>query len=318
MGSTLVISINSKSRDVLNYSSDDYPNGRSLIAVGGIGLSRGLTLEGLMISYFLRNSIMYDTLMQMGRWFGYRDGYEDLCRIFMTDDALAWYAHIAESTEELRRDFRAMEKARLTPLEFGLRVRSHPTALIVTARNKMRASRDVPVNISLEGRLAETSVVFSDPNEIKHNMNVLEGAITSAGEHSEAEETKLGFLWRGVPSSIVQAAVENYRNHPECMLTYSEPLVEYLHQLADTGQNTCDILLRSVKKRSAEKKIGVHTINLPERNVAVFNNSKIEFSKRRVASKGDEKAGLPDDDVRIIAEQFEGNNVPDKEYRKYR
>jgi len=313
-----VISINSKSRDVLNYSSDDYPNGRSLIAVGGIGLSRGLTLEGLMVSYFLRNSIMYDTLMQMGRWFGYRDEYEDLCRIFMTENAEAWYAHIANSTEELRRDFKAMEKARLTPLEFGLRVRSHPTALIVTARNKMRASRDVPVNISLEGRLAETSVVFSDPNEIQHNMIVLEGAIASAGEHVEVEETKLGLLWREVPSSIVQAAVENYRNHPECMLTYSEPLVEYLRQLATTGQNTCDILLRSVKKKSAKKEICDHTINLPERNVAVFNNSKIEFSKRRVASKGDEKAGLPDDDVRMITEQFEGKNVPDKEYRKYR
>ncbi len=312
-----VSSINSKS-DRLNYSHDDYPNGRSLIAVGGIGLSRGLTLEGLMVSYFLRNSIMYDTLMQMGRWFGYRDGYEDLCRIFMTDDAEAWYAHITDSTEELRQDFKAMERAGLTPMEFGLRVRAHPTALIVTARNKMRTGRDVPVNISLEGRLAETSVVFSDPGEIEHNTSVLERAIISATEYTEAEDTGAGFLWRGVPSSIVQAAIENYRNHPECMLTYSEPLVEYLRQLTATGQDTCDILLRSVKTNSEEKQIGGHIIRLPERNVAEFDNSKIMFSKRRVASRGDEKCGLPDSDVKRIAEQFGDKTVPDKEYRKYR
>lgn len=314
-----VIGINSKSKDVLNYSRDEYPDGRSLIAVGGLGLSRGLTLEGLMVSYFLRNSIMYDTLMQMGRWFGYRDGYEDLCRIFMTDDALAWYAHIADSTEELRRDFRAMEKARLTPLEFGLRVRSHPTALIVTARNKMRASKDVPVNISLEGRLAETSVVLSDAKEIEHNMGVLERAIISAGEHADAEKIDLGFLWRGVPNTVVQTAIENYRNHPECMLTYPEPLVEFLSQLAASGQDICDILLRSVASKDSEsRRIADHDVNLPKRSVAVFDGSRIEFSKRRVASKGDERAGLPTSEVKRIAEQFGGKNVPDREYRKYR
>lgn len=170
-----VISVNSGSQDILDYSPQQYPNGRSVIAVGGMGLSRGLTLEGLMVSYFLRNSIMYDTLMQMGRWFGYRDGYADVCRIFMTDAAAGWYAHIAESTEELRNDFRSMEKAKLTPKEFGLRVRSHPTALIVTARNKMRSGRNIPVNISLEGRLAETSLVYSDPEHLAYNMDVLSG-----------------------------------------------------------------------------------------------------------------------------------------------
>jgi len=72
-------------------------NGLRVIAVGGNSLSRGLTLEGLCISYFFRNTQMYDTLMQMGRWFGYREGYEDLCRIWLTDEAIHWYAHIARA-----------------------------------------------------------------------------------------------------------------------------------------------------------------------------------------------------------------------------
>jgi hypothetical protein len=119
----------------LNYG--DYENtGLNIIAVGGYSLSRGLTLEGLMVSYFLRNSMMYDTLMQMGRWFGYRPDYEDLCRVWMPEEAEGWYSHITESIEELREELRRMEAAE-QPRRIRLKVRSHPDSLIVTARNKM-------------------------------------------------------------------------------------------------------------------------------------------------------------------------------------
>lgn len=59
--------------------------GLRAIVIGGFTLSRGLTLEGLIVSYFYRNSKMYDTLMQMGRWFGYRNNYEELCRIYIDE-----------------------------------------------------------------------------------------------------------------------------------------------------------------------------------------------------------------------------------------
>ena len=87
--------INSKSAGNLNYS-DHEEHGLNVVAVGGFSLSRGLTLEGLTVSYFLRNSVMYDTLLQMGRWFGYRPNYEDVCRIWMQPDAIGWYEHITE------------------------------------------------------------------------------------------------------------------------------------------------------------------------------------------------------------------------------
>ena len=131
-----VVEVNSQSPGTLDYSGNRQ-DGLNVIAVGGFSLSRGLTLEGLMVSYFLRNSMMYDTLMQMGRWFGYRPEYQDLCRIWMPEAAQGWYEHIAESIEELRGEFRSMEASKATPEEFGLKVRSHPDTLIVTARNKM-------------------------------------------------------------------------------------------------------------------------------------------------------------------------------------
>lgn len=125
----------------LDFSRRNYPKGRNVIAVGGLSLSRGLTLEGLTTSYFLRNSIMYDTLMQMGRWFGYRDGYADICRIYMSGETASWYGYISDVMEELREEFRRMQAAGMTPKDFGLAVRSHPDSLVVTARNKMRTDR---------------------------------------------------------------------------------------------------------------------------------------------------------------------------------
>lgn len=314
-----VISVNSASQDILDYSKRNYPDGRSVIAVGGLGLSRGLTLEGLLVSYFLRNSIMYDTLMQMGRWFGYRDGYADLCRIFMTDDAAAWYAHIAEATEELRSDFKSMEKAKLTPLEFGLRVRSHPAALIVTARNKMRYAREVPVSISLAGRLAETSIVFGGDQELGENRTVLERMVKAASEEGVLDETcKFGFLWKGVSSSLVRNAIESFQNHPECLLTYPEPLVEYINWLATQGTDTFDVLLRKVDRNSNDVRITVagYEFTPPVRTVREASPSRIAFTKRRVASKGDEQAGLTQVEIDGVKASFGGENVPDKEYRK--
>src|SRR5262249_34378277 len=116
----------------LDYSAVKDPPGVRVIAVGGNSLSRGLTLEGLGVSYFLRNSRAYDTLLQMSRWFGYRDGYSDLCRIWLSAEAEGWYRHVTDATNELKRDFARMRRQRATPDEFGLRVRTHPDTLLIT------------------------------------------------------------------------------------------------------------------------------------------------------------------------------------------
>ena len=99
------------------------------------------TLSGLSVSYFLRCSKMYDTLMQMGRWFGYRPGYLDLCRLFTTSDLSNWFAHIADASEELRGEFELMANSGSTPKEFGLKVRSHPTMMVTSAVKMAHGTR---------------------------------------------------------------------------------------------------------------------------------------------------------------------------------
>lgn len=157
-------------RNGKNLSFDDYKDGLRMIAVGGMSLSRGLTLEGLVISYFYRNSKMYDTLMQMGRWFGYRNGYADLCRIWMSGESIEWYRHISQATDELREEVKRYEDTGLTPKDFGLRVRSDITSLIVTARNKMKSTEKRVCAISLSGVVIETPELYSDINKNNRNM----------------------------------------------------------------------------------------------------------------------------------------------------
>ena len=151
--------INSASASALDY--EEYKTtGLNVIAIGGFSLSRGLTLEGLSVSYFLERSQAYDTLLQMGRWFGYRPNYEDLCRVCMPEDAAGWFEHIAESVEELRDDFKQMERAGATPREFGLRVRSHPDSLIITARNRIGSAERKVVD-GLKNNYVETTSLLA-------------------------------------------------------------------------------------------------------------------------------------------------------------
>lgn len=117
--------INGKSNDSLMYK-DHKGEPFNVIVIGGDKLSRGLTLEGLTVSYFTRSSSAYDTLMQMGRWFGYRPGYLDACRLFTTKELYGYFAHISMATEDLSEQFEYMDEMDQTPRNFGLRVATHP------------------------------------------------------------------------------------------------------------------------------------------------------------------------------------------------
>lgn len=141
-----------------NSEKLEYPRneGVRVIAIGGLALSRGLTLEGLLISYFYRNTCTYDVLMQMGRWFGYRKGYEDLFRIWTHKESAEWYEEIAESTEQLKDDMSLMRELEQKPKQFGIRVRNNCSKLRITAANKMRNSEDEYEFESYYGGIVET------------------------------------------------------------------------------------------------------------------------------------------------------------------
>lgn len=331
-----VIEVNSSSAaEPLDYSKQNYPQGRNVIAIGGISLSRGLTLEGLTVSYFLRNSVMYDTLMQMGRWFGYRDGYAELCRIYMTAEAESWYAHISDATDELREEFKRMKAAGMSPRDFGLCVRSHPESLIVTARNKMRSGIPIARQISLEGRLVETSVLLKQVDVLEANRylfaNIIEEMLKVAkpfDSNKNPFDFKIpsGYLWSSIPANIIKIFVENFRNHPASLLTNPTPLKYYIDLLIREGMDFWDVILISPnKKGEPDKTIKGLPVNFQTRTVSKFRDIGIAVNKdkRRVGYAIQESAGLPNKETTQAEKQYKEDNpqkksIPGSVYRKLR
>ena len=165
-----VFGINTQSAQVLDY--DLYPDGLSAIVIGGHKLSRGLTLSGLSVSYFARNSKAYDTLMQMCRWFGYRPNYGDLCKVFLPIESNDWYSYIAEAIDELYQELETMSLQEKTPMDFGLKVRSHPSNLIVTAKYKAGNVKNSIVSIDMWGTRERRFTFLNDNETNEHNLDV--------------------------------------------------------------------------------------------------------------------------------------------------
>ncbi|MBL8199778.1 MAG: Z1 domain-containing protein [Chromatiales bacterium] len=333
IGPVDVRTINSRSADALDYRRYK-ESGLHVIAVGGLSLSRGFTLEGLTVSYFLRNSVMYDTLLQMGRWFGYRDGYEDICRLYMTGSAIGWYAHVWDAAEELRDEFRRMERAGRAPKDFGLRVRSHPDSLIVTARNKMRTGRKVTHSVALGGRLIETTALRDDA--IDRNLESLERVVARLVREYGRPASDGGYLWSQVPAEVVTDFVRGFVNHDDaCMKTQAEPVVRYIDSRRDYELGLWDVVMISPQETELASP---HTVaGLPvrrqyrrseyRRNAAGPGYFAVSGSAGRVASRGAEKAGLDAEEMAAARAMFEAEtssagikkrSISDKHYRNVR
>lgn len=233
--------INGTAGDVLDYAES--AEGLKVIAIGGDKLARGLTLEGLCVSYFLRASRMYDTLMQMGRWFGYRPGYLDLCRLYTTPDLVGWFEHIADASEELREEFDMMVESGGTPREYGVKVLAHPV-LMVTSRLKMRSAKTL--YLSFSGHVVETVALHRDPKIVGDNFNALKLLLAEAGVHgpipdrqrSTRSESWKGTMWKTVPHALVTSFLEAYRTHPQAMKVNSRLLAEFITSMAREGELT--------------------------------------------------------------------------------
>lgn len=244
----LVREINGGSADALNYY--DHQDGLSVIAVGGDKLSRGLTLEGLSVSYYLRASKMYDTLMQMGRWFGYRPGYVDLCRLFISRELNEWFCHITLATQQLRDEFDYMsDVAGSTPDQFAIRVRTHPGVLQISASNKIR--RAVEVRVSWSGRLVESYELSKKSEIIKKNFDAAEFLINSLGTHNQAGRNF--FLWNAVPLTRIKDFLRRFETYDSLKSASPSNLLRFIELNERYGElNNWAVGIIS-KERTAKK-----------------------------------------------------------------
>lgn len=291
---TRIIVDNHRSTDRLDYS--DANKGTVYLVVGGNTLSRGLTLEGLVVSYFIRTSTAYDTLMQMGRWFGYREGYEDLPRIWMTDELCENFFDLATVEADFRREIRRYSWQK-TPAQFGPRIRTHPS-LGITSRLKMQAAIHSEVNYG--GERPQT-ILFKhlDSAWLSANISATRELIsTMAGINGvSAERSKAGQLvFLDIPAAAVVDFFKSYRFHDRNRELSSELVTKYI---AEQQKDKKLILWNVVLLGRAEKSNGGFMTQ--EGEVGLIERSKMPSSDatsaniKTLMSKVDIVADLPVD-----------------------
>lgn len=318
----MVQTFNRRAGQNVNYS--DYKDGLRIIAVGGMSLSRGLTLEGLVISYFYRNSKMYDTLMQMGRWFGYRKGYDELCRIWMSGESIEWYRHISQATDELRDEVKRYEDTSLTPMDFGLRVRSDITSLLVTAHNKMRSAESRECVISLSGVCIETPEIYSsDEKNIKNSEAVrafiaeLKDLGLSVSKDSKRDNSKYGA--KNVPMRTVLDFLQKLDISPKNEQFNISAITKFIRAYRGKELKYWDVAFAtgtSSKPVTIDPEI---VFNGPTRTFSVINDGKIlkmSGSKRRLGTSSDGAYGLTDQQISDVRTRAQNNGIetPSQKY----
>ena len=218
----------------------DYSNGpATVIAIGGNTLSRGLTLEGLVSSYFVRRASAYDTLLQMGRWFGFRNGYQDLPRIWMPHELSGWFRDLSTVEAELREELDVYVQERRSPMEIQARIRLHPD-MMITSRAKMQDA--IEAQLSFQGKKEQTIKFRERDHEwLRSNRGAVEQLVADLNKRGIAESIGAyeSPVFIGVPSSVILDFLNRYSIHPDTRL----------------GKNDAELLKKYIQKESDSRRI---------------------------------------------------------------
>ena len=300
--------INGSSKDALDYY-ENRRNGLVVIAVGGNKLSRGLTLEGLSVSYYLRASKMYDTLLQMGRWFGYRPGYEDLCRLYTTESLRLAYREITGANEELRRDLEEMAVQGLTPEHYGLRVRNSVNGLLVTAPSKSRRAQKI--KLSFSGDLSETSIYDITAKSLSTNWQSLEAFVRRLDQTGKPEtrRTSGSLVWSDVPPDLVaDEFLTPYVADQMAQRVRPTFMADYVRHCAAVGELGSWTVMLVGTSGGDPVSIGGQRVGLVTRERQQLTDRR--YTIRRVLNPADESVDLSEDQARTGLENLKKSLRP--------
>lgn len=282
-----------KSKLRIEYRKDTVSN---IIAIGGMSLSRGFTLEGLSVSYFIRSTIFYDTLMQMGRWFGYRDGYEDLCKIYMPLEISTHFTQIIEATEKLMSSFKEMAKENKTPLDFGLAVRQHPDSLLqVTAKNKRKNTKILPLQINLNGMLKEITRFDINTKIHQNNFKIFTNFLDKI--NNKLVKNEKSYIYQNIVGSIIEEFLTDFKIFKKSAIDNMMP-VDFICDYIKKFDYLWDVILYSGK--SDEVKFEKFSINAELRSKYQNLGHYIEIGQRKISTGNAEISIFGDEEASFI------------------
>ncbi|MEL4454854.1 Z1 domain-containing protein [Lutimonas vermicola] len=277
---------------------DNYENGLSVIAVGGNRLSRGITLEGLSISYYLRASRLYDSLMQMGRWFGYRPGYADLCRLFTTEQLINWYQHITLASEEMKTDFDNMSAENKKPVDYRLKIRTHSGMLSITGAGKMKEHEKIQVGFS--GQIIQTYQLLKNQQTVTANFNNFRNLLIRMGGPEKmftAKSRKLNrLIWKEIDSELIIDFLTGFRTDlPKARADVLNGYIRKQNRHGNLEKWTVAVALNSLAENPFYFNCGVEEIpgGLPKRtNTNKFGRETYTISRNNILGVDDKTIDL--------------------------
>lgn len=293
-----VVVTNGRSKAGLDYEAYK-DSGLSVIAIGGDKLSRGLTLEGLTVSYFLRISKQYDSLLQMGRWFGYRRGFADVCRLYTTPDMEDWFRHVATANKELRSQIAHMQLMLATPKEYGLRVAGH-SIMGVTAANKQRYALPRQVGYAGEGKIQ--TVMFRDPGTVEQNAIATETFVDTLGSSALSPRrpgtgaTARGELWSDVSGRAVAGYLRSLIFPPESYEIEGKRLAGYIEDQIRAGELTAWAVFLATGKDGIEVELASRRFRSVRRTPLADRSTSARFIVKSILNRSDEAIDLTDDE----------------------
>ncbi len=338
-----VIMVNgSRQSSTLNYKEN--PSLR-VIAIGGLSLSRGLTLEGLMVSYFYRNTSTFDVLMQMGRWFGYRYGYEDIFQVWTSHTSAMWYAEVSRASAELKSDIREMFDQRLTPKDFGIKVRDNCDELQITASNKMRSAVSKDMMYTFYGNIYDTPYIASNIEHNKINTSRVRELVSYLFSHNYAfkytDYKKVNKdindvtdgssrYFADVPKSIIIDFLRDIKYSMANPRFDAKNIINFLEDETTEGHDLWDVVFESGKSEEHYDIEGLQNIRCMVRSICSTNRNVIQLSTRRRVLTGsmEGKFALTEADINTAenkqrrewerkGENSKGRSIPVKAYFKF-
>lgn len=306
-----------KRRKTLTRDQRTSEDARPTIYVGGDVLARGLTLDGLQVSYFVREPRTMDTLMQMGRWFGYRPGYEDLVRIWMPESTQADFIWSAEVTQELRDLLIEMRAKELTPRDFGLRVRAHPGGFEVVAANKRRNAELASGDVLIHGNKFESYYLDASPEVRQQNLTAARELFSSLIASSPGELSAAEYrTWRNVPLQSVEEFFTRFRadrRDPFFGFAPGQSVPQIAPYLAEAeGAEAWDVVLVSGGADEVKLAPGL-SAKSSLRNSLSTDGRTIEVGNRRVATATNLAGALTTEARRVLLELREADHKPSEQ-----
>ena len=292
-----------------------------MIVIGGNALSRGLTLEGLMVSYFYRVSKQYDTLLQMGRWFGYKDGFAEVCRVWTNPGIQAWFGYIGRVNDELKSDIDDMCAQKLTPSQYGLHVQEDMVGLLMTSRAKMRSSAKEFVTKCLTGDVHDTMYVIVDKEINQHNYGALDRFYDRLETYSHyfQRPDHGNICWQNIPKEeVITLLKETKVARKNVWYSFNE-----VSNLIMDGKDRWDVAIISRRKDPTGGPVktlySVHDMEIycPRRSTYTFKPDAdpkvIQMGNRTLKSPEDSREFLSDSEITQIRSN-KTKNVSAKDY----